>query len=138
MDHRNLIAGPQPVYLPDDPSAAALASGADPASVAADNPACLAAWAELAEQALDRGELVAGYAYARTGYHRGLDQLRRAGWKGTARSPGNTSPTAVSCARCTRWAGPPEPSARPRKKRAARSSWRTPAPQRWLPSTFPD
>lgn len=22
------------------------------------------------------------YAFARTGYHRGLDQLRRAGWKG--------------------------------------------------------
>ncbi|MFO7192790.1 MAG: DUF3151 domain-containing protein, partial [Thermocrispum agreste] len=25
---------------------------------------------------------VTAYAYARTGYHRGLDQLRRAGWKG--------------------------------------------------------
>ena len=26
--------------------------------------------------------VVAAYAYARTGYHRGLDQLRRHGWKG--------------------------------------------------------
>jgi hypothetical protein len=25
---------------------------------------------------------VAAYAYARTGYHRGLDALRRSGWKG--------------------------------------------------------
>ena len=92
MDHRNLMAGPPPVYLPDDPCAAELASGADPASVAAANPACLAAWAELAEQALDRGETVAGYAYARTGYHRGLDQLRRAGWKGQGPIPWEHEP----------------------------------------------
>jgi hypothetical protein len=26
--------------------------------------------------------LVAAYAYARTGYHRGLDALRRSGWRG--------------------------------------------------------
>ena len=45
MDHRNLMAGPPPVYLPDDPCAADLAAGADPAAVAAGNPACLAAWA---------------------------------------------------------------------------------------------
>ena len=56
------------------------------------DPACLAAWAELAEQALDRGELIAGYAYARTGYHRGLDQLRRAGWKGHGPIPWEHEP----------------------------------------------
>jgi len=28
---------------------------------------------------------VSGYAFARVGYHRGLDQLRRAGWKGAGR-----------------------------------------------------
>ena len=71
MDHRNLMAGPPPTYLPDDPSAADLGSGADPAAVAAANPASLAAWVALAEQALDRGEWIAAYAYARTGYHRG-------------------------------------------------------------------
>ena len=117
MDHRNLMAGPPPVYLPDDPCAAELASGADPASVAAANPACLAAWAELAEQALDRGETVAGYAYARTGYHRGLDQLRRAGWKGQGPIPWEHQPNRGFLARCTRWAGPPRPSARPTRKR---------------------
>jgi hypothetical protein len=40
-----------------------------------------AAWADLAERALST-DPVAAYAYARTGYHRGLDQLRRAGWRG--------------------------------------------------------
>jgi hypothetical protein len=46
-----------------------------------------AAWAALAEGALQRPEAglhetVEAYAYARTGYHRGLDALRRNGWKG--------------------------------------------------------
>lgn len=30
---------------------------------------------------------MAAYAYARTGYHRGLDALRRAGWKGQGLIP---------------------------------------------------
>jgi len=37
-------------------------------------------WAELAE--LGRDDLEA-YAYFRVGYHRGLDALRRSGWRGT-------------------------------------------------------
>ena len=40
------------------------------------------AWASLAEDALDEDRAITAYAYARTGYHRGLDQLRRNGWKG--------------------------------------------------------
>ena len=82
--HGNLI-GPPPTMLPDDPEASAALAEAGPdgaAAVAAEYPAFMAAWATLAERALDAGEFVAGYAYARTGYHRGLDQLRRAGWKG--------------------------------------------------------
>ena len=81
MEHRNLLGGPPVTLLPEDPAAADLADGADPAAVAAAHPACLAAWAALASLAMDRGEPVASYAYARTGYHRGLDQLRRAGWR---------------------------------------------------------
>ena len=80
MEHQNLLGGPPATYLPDDPAAAELAAGADPAAVAVAHPACLAAWASLADLALTRGEVVAAYAYARTGYHRGLDQLRRSGW----------------------------------------------------------
>jgi Protein of unknown function (DUF3151) len=82
MEHGNLLAGPPPTYLPDDPAAAELDFGVSPADVAAAHPACLEAWAALSADALDRGESVAAYAYARTGYHRGLDQLRRAGWHG--------------------------------------------------------
>ena len=82
MEHRNLLGGPPDTLLPEDPGAAELAAGADPAAVAAAHPACLAAWASLADLASARGEFVASYAYARTGYHRGLDQLRRAGWRG--------------------------------------------------------
>jgi hypothetical protein len=40
------------------------------------------AWALLAEKEFEAGNVILAYAYARTGYHRGLDSLRRAGWKG--------------------------------------------------------
>jgi Protein of unknown function (DUF3151) len=79
--HGNLL-GPEPTMLPVDPAAAELAAGADPVKVAAARPTSSAAWATLAEAALADGAPVTAYAYARTGYHRGLDQLRRSGWKG--------------------------------------------------------
>jgi hypothetical protein len=50
------------------------------AAVAAQDPRCLQAWADLAELANDPIER---YAYARVGYHRGLDALRAAGWRGS-------------------------------------------------------
>jgi hypothetical protein len=49
------------------------------AAVAARAPRYLDAWARLAELA---GDDVEAYAYARVGYHRGLDALRGAGWRG--------------------------------------------------------
>ena len=49
-------------------------------------------WAYLAEAALDKGETITAYAYARTGYHRGLDQLRRNGWKGFGPVPYSHEP----------------------------------------------
>lgn len=80
--NRDLL-GPEPTRLPERPDAqAALDAGTDPTEVAARYPDFSAAWGALAERALAGGEPVAAYAYARTGYHRGLDQLRRAGWKG--------------------------------------------------------
>jgi hypothetical protein len=60
--------------------------------VAADHPASSAAWAALAERALAEGRPVDAYAYARTGYHRGLDALRRAGWKGNGPIPWSHGP----------------------------------------------
>ncbi len=86
------LLGPQPTLLTgDDEAESDLLNGADPASVAAEHPTASIAWAYLAEASLegatsgtepDTARIVAAYAYARTGYHRGLDQLRRHGWKG--------------------------------------------------------
>ena len=88
MTGPNLLAGPPPTYLPDEPEPRAqLADGVDPAKVAAAFPTHSAAWAALAEDAWTRGAVIESYAYARTGYHRGLDALRRAGWKGQGPIP---------------------------------------------------
>jgi hypothetical protein len=79
----NLLGGPPPTYLPDDaPVREALAAGTSPAEVAAASPASSLPWALLADAAFVDGQVIASYAYARTGYHRGLDALRRNGWKG--------------------------------------------------------
>lgn len=84
---------PQPTLLPERrDAAAALDAGTPPAEVAAEHPDCSEAWAGLAESALEAGDNVAAYAYARTGYHRGLDQLRRAGWKGHGPVPWSHRP----------------------------------------------
>jgi hypothetical protein len=54
------------------------------------DPTFILGWATLSQHARDEIE---GYAYARVGYHRGLDALRRAGWKGSGnvrwREPNN-------------------------------------------------
>ncbi|RCG23711.1 DUF3151 domain-containing protein [Streptomyces tubbatahanensis] len=81
--HENLLGGPPPTHLPDDPEPRELlAAGTAPAEVAAQYPTSSLAWAQLADDAFEAGNVVESYAYARTGYHRGLDALRRNGWKG--------------------------------------------------------
>lgn len=81
--HENLLGGPPPTHLPEEPEPRELlASGTAPSEVAAQHPTSSLAWAQLADEAFERGDVVASYAYARTGYHRGLDALRRSGWKG--------------------------------------------------------
>jgi hypothetical protein len=92
MRHENLLGIPA-TYLPENAEAsAALNSAADPATVAAAFPAYCAAWAALSERALNAGDPVAAYAFARTGYHRSLDQLRRAGWRGQGPVPWEHAP----------------------------------------------
>lgn len=81
----NLLGAVAPTLLPDQPDAEVarqLAEGADAERLAADHPSSSLAWAELADAAFEEGRPVVSYAFARTGYHRGLDGLRRAGWKG--------------------------------------------------------
>jgi len=81
--HENLLGGPPPTFLPDDPDPRVdLERGADPYDVAARYPQSSLAWAVLADQAWAQDKTVESYAYARVGYHRGLDALRRNGWKG--------------------------------------------------------
>ena len=86
------LLGIPPTHLPEDPAADALAGGLRPEQVAAAHPASSLAWAVLAEDALAEERTVEAYAYARTGYHRGLDLLRRNGWKGHGPVPWEHEP----------------------------------------------
>ncbi|MCU4184887.1 DUF3151 domain-containing protein [Acidiferrimicrobium sp. IK] len=84
---------PETVLPPAPPEAAAALAAALSApegerraavsAVVASDPKYLEAWAALAELAAAAGETVESYAYARVGYHRGLDALRAAGWRGS-------------------------------------------------------
>jgi hypothetical protein len=92
---RNLLADDaNPTLLPADPVP-------EPASLdealhgVRSHPACSMLWAYLAESALaERTDAadVSAYAFARTGYHRGLDALRRNGWRGSGPVPWEHEP----------------------------------------------
>jgi len=88
---QNLLPQPPATLLPADEAYDA-ARDLSPEDRAARFPTSSAAWAALAERALVDGRTVAAYAYARTGYHRGLDQLRRSGWKGSGPVPWSHEP----------------------------------------------
>lgn len=98
--HENLLAfgpGSAPTLLPVDPAVAELAdSGSERfIEIVSAHPDSSLCWALLAEGSLKinspEGD-VGAYAYARTGYHRGLDALRRAGWKGAGPVPWEHAP----------------------------------------------
>lgn len=90
------LLGPEPTLLPDNHAdvevGRQIAEGADATLLAAANPASSIAWAVLAERALGANDNVVAYAYARTGYHRGLDTLRKNGWRGTGPVPASHQP----------------------------------------------
>ncbi len=93
--HENLLAfgpGAAQTLLPVDPAVAKLAeSGKDNfIEIVSAHPESSLCWALLAEGSLSIGTPegdIGAYAYARTGYHRGLDTLRRSGWKGSGPVP---------------------------------------------------
>ena len=93
---QNLLSQPDPTRLPSDLAAERAVVGttdfASAQAAAAQFPASSLAWARLAEFSLDAKDPVAAYAYARTGYHRGLDQLRRHGWRGSGPVPWSHEP----------------------------------------------
>jgi hypothetical protein len=86
MSNVNLSSGlPETVLPPEPPEVrdALRAAGADRAAVAtvaAQHPRSLLAWAELGDLGRDAIER---YACYRVGYHRGLDALRANGWRGS-------------------------------------------------------
>lgn len=82
-DRPDVVLPPAPAAL-DSALDAALAAAPEErrkraAAVVADDPTFLAGWAALAELGRDPVER---YAYARVGYHRGLDAIRKHGWGG--------------------------------------------------------
>ena len=84
---------PAPPHLPEDPAAAELLPGADAMDVVRRHPESPLAWATLATLAADNeDDPVTIYAYARVGYHRSLDLLRRNGWKGHGPVPWEHEP----------------------------------------------
>lgn len=97
--HRNLLAEAAPqTRMPEDPAAAELSAEGGRerfGEIVRANPTSSLCWALLAEGALamssPEGD-IAAYAYARTGYHRGLDTLRRSGWKGAGQVPWEHAP----------------------------------------------
>ncbi|MGH3472948.1 MAG: DUF3151 domain-containing protein [Nocardioidaceae bacterium] len=92
MSFDNLLGGPPPTLLPEDPAAAHLADATSAPEVVRTFPASSLTWAILAETALDNGDDLEAYAFARVGYHRGLDALRRNGWKGFGEIPWSHQP----------------------------------------------
>nr|WP_315969062.1 DUF3151 domain-containing protein [Nigerium massiliense] len=89
---KNLV-GPDPTLLPEETEVMArYDAGDEPVDLAAAFPASSLAWALLADEAWDEGRTVDSYAYARVGYHRGLDALRRAGWRGAGPVPWSHEP----------------------------------------------
>lgn len=96
---QNLIQPPATLLPADDAARSALDAALDPSAatdalpaVAGAHPSYSAAWGALAERAIAAGDPVSAYAFARTGYHRGLDQLRRNGWRGSGPVPWSHEP----------------------------------------------
>ncbi len=82
MSNGNLLGEPAPTLLPVDAATAAIDAGDSIEAVAETHLSSPLAWSLLSEKALSDGRDLEGYAFARTGYHRALDLLRRNGWKG--------------------------------------------------------
>jgi hypothetical protein len=87
------MAGPPPTELPRDPAQDDLDAGLAPGDVVRRHPASPVAWLAVASlAAADEADPLTVYAYARVGYHRSLDLLRRNGWKGHGPVPWEHEP----------------------------------------------
>lgn len=87
------LLGPEPTLLaPESDVAAALAEGVPAEQLVRSFPESPLAWAELADEADAAGREIEAYAFARVGYHRGLDRLRKSGWRGAGPVPWSHEP----------------------------------------------
>jgi hypothetical protein len=75
------VLPPEPAEVTD--RLARATSREDIAGVVADFPRSLSAWARLGEVTEAEDDWVGAYAAYRVGYHRGLDALRAAEWRGS-------------------------------------------------------
>lgn len=90
---KNLLDGPAPTYLPEETELLARVQAGDIGEdLAKAFPKSPLAWATLAEETWAAGRVLEAYAYARVGYHRGLDALRGNGWKGHGPIPVSHEP----------------------------------------------
>lgn len=92
MIGKNLME-PEPTLLAAEPEVdQRLQAGDLPEDLVPVAPRSSLVWALLAEDAWAEGRTVDSYAYARVGYHRGLDALRAAGWRGQGPVPYSHEP----------------------------------------------
>jgi len=91
MPSQNLLGVPE-TLLPAEPAVLADLETLDLVEVVTAHPTSSLAWALLSDRAAARGADLEAYAYARVGYHRGLDSLRRAGWRGQGPVPWSHEP----------------------------------------------
>lgn len=79
-DRADIVLPPAPVEALEQLAEASIDDVDEVAAVVADHPTFLEGWAMLGvlgQRTIER------YAFARVGYHRGLDALRAAGWGGS-------------------------------------------------------
>ncbi|WP_166980112.1 DUF3151 domain-containing protein [Paramicrobacterium fandaimingii] len=95
MTDNNLLGVPE-TRLPAEPDVETALEGAETvdaiSQVVREHPASALAWAVYAEHVLHPAHPLEGYAAARVAYHRGLDSLRKAGWRGQGPIPWSHEP----------------------------------------------
>lgn len=90
---QNLLGEPEPTLLPIDQAIIdEQMGGVDSYDITRRHPDSPHAWAGLSDSAWSDGRVLESYAFARVGYHRGLDALRRNGWKGHGPVPWSHEP----------------------------------------------
>ena len=97
MSGDNLLGLPE-TLLPEDTAVMEALAERSPATAAdlgelvKQFPTSSLLWALLSEELWAVGAVLPSYAYARVGYHRGLDALRGAGWRGQGPVPWSHEP----------------------------------------------